>query len=313
MKKRYILRRVLGKTASQNLLARRPVENPVLRIVLMAHADASYTGFLFKPEFIRAGTQRQLPEKLAFLRKSLLVATASVFLLAFVDFLIWVDEMSTFKTVLLVIATIPSAIAFALNYEVVRRNEVVPGANDNLTGCGALLVLAERLKTQVPANVEIVYAVTGAEEVGLAGAVAMRNKMSSLWSRTNTIPIAVDTLSGGDLVLYQDGEVMPLHMPRWLANVAQRAAHNTEGLGSIATFDIPVGATDAAAFAYDGYDALAVGCVDPLVGAPKNYHLPSDTLENVDFDQVILAIDFVEKLVLELVSERLGKQKLPKA
>lgn len=312
-KRKYILRKLHGKAASQNLLARRqPVNNPDLRIVLLAHADAAFTGKMFDPELIRASTKREFPPQLQFLKKPLLTAVGSVFVLAAIDFWIWTDELTTFKTFLLLAASIPSTITFVLNFDVVRRNEVVPGANDNLSGCAALLLLAERQKNKIPGNVEIVYGVTGAEEVSLIGATALRDNMEQQWKRSNTVVVAVDTLCGGNLQILHDGEVVKLNLPYRLAQAVQKAAAKIEGLGQVPIFEVPTGGTDAVPFMYAGYEGLAIGCVDPEIGAPRNYHLPSDTLENVDFNQVLLAVDLIEGFVDEVIADRIKPQpKLP--
>mgnify|MGYP002624507492 CR=1 FL=1 len=40
--------------------------------------------------------------------------------------------------------------------------------------------------------------------------------------------------------------------------------------------------------------------IDRHLGTPRNYHLPSDTPDNLDYDEVIETIDFTEQLVHSL-------------
>ncbi|RMF16326.1 MAG: M28 family peptidase [Candidatus Dadabacteria bacterium] len=308
-KKRFVLRQVLPIAASQNLIARQPVDNPRLRIVLAAHADASFTGKMFDPEFVRKTNQRveNLPAAAGLLRKGLAVATYSCFALAVIDLWIWIAGLNLVNTILLAAASIPAAITFLVNYDVVRRNEVVPGANDNLSGCASLYLLAKRLDGRLPDGVEIDYVVTGAEEPGLCGARALRRQMRHRWDPRETIFIAVDTICNGELRIIRDGEVVPLDLPGWALDVANRAAQRTEGVERVEEFEVPVGATDAAAFAYGGYEAFGLTALDPDLGAPANYHWPTDDLEHLDFDDLLVATDFLEHLVDEIIQRRVGE------
>lgn len=65
---------------------------------------------------------------------------------------------------------------------------------------------------------------------------------------------------------------------------------------------IPVGATDALPFLRRGYEAAALTCIDPTIGAPRNYHHPTDTAENVSPEELRRAIDFAERLCLRLLA-----------
>lgn len=78
------------------------------------------------------------------------------------------------------------------------------------------------------------------------------------------------------------------------------------GSGRIESFVAPLGGTDASPFIQHGWDAVGLCCLDPELGAPRHYHLPSDTLENLDMDQLMRSIDVVEALARELVRRRLG-------
>ena len=62
----------------------------------------------------------------------------------------------------------------------------------------------------------------------------------------------------------------------------------------------PVGGTDALPFARRGYHATAITCIDPEIGAPRNYHHPSDAPENLDVAQLIDSVDFIELAVREI-------------
>ena len=65
-------------------------------------------------------------------------------------------------------------------------------------------------------------------------------------------------------------------------------------------FVIPTGATDAMPFLARGYAGLGIGCVDLEIGAPREYHWPTDTVENMDVAQFDVSIDYIETLVRRL-------------
>ena len=196
---------------------------------------------------------------------------------------------------------IPAVGAFLLNLDVVLRDHVVPGANDNLTGCAALPVLANRLLRDKPDDVELVFAISGAEEASLGGADAMARRKIEEWDPANTIVIAVDTLSGGDIrFVEKEGEIAPRSIDPELRHAIQRVARRDARFRKVHGLDMPIGASDALAFLHRGYRAVAVSCVDPEIGAPRNYHHPTDVPENIDRARFAESVDFIDQLVREL-------------
>src|SRR6185295_11706881 len=82
----FWLRRLLRHRPAQNMVATMPAAGPVrLRIVLIGHADAAPTGWIFKPNVVRAATNNYYPRPFRFLRKQLLGAIIAMFVLAFHD------------------------------------------------------------------------------------------------------------------------------------------------------------------------------------------------------------------------------------
>jgi len=298
-----LLRRLFKFVPSQNLIARAPAEGtPRLRIALVAHIDAAFTGTVFHPTLIRHGTKEPPIAALGFLRKSVLIATAAVFLFAAVDLAAWLWPAG-WQAAAGAILGIPPLIAFLFNAEVVLRNHVVPGANDNLTGCAGGVVLAERLKDDKPADVELVFIATGAEEAGTGGAYSLASDMSGgAWARENTVVLGIDSLSNGELRYMQDGEVVAMSIAPWLVELIEGVRATDPRFAQVRDFVIPSGATDCMPFLARGYDGVCLGCVDPSIGAPRHYHRPSDTPDNLDLEQLALSIDFVEAVVRALMA-----------
>lgn len=308
-KRGSLLRRLVRHVQSQNTVAIQPAKTePRLRVVLIAHADAAFTGWMFRPRLIRSGTGGGYPPRLNPLIKGLRVAVLCLVALGFLDLLIWLGAFSARDSWWLIgLLSLPPGLAAVLNLQVWLYDRAVPGAADNLSGCAALTQLVDRFAAQ-PAGeaVELVYVISGAEEAGTVGAQELASSRVGRWSTADTVVLAVDTLSGGELRLFLDGEVIPVPPAAWMINVARRVAARVPAAGALKPFHIPSGATDAAPFLYRGYDGIGLGVVDPEIGAPRNYHSVTDDLEHLDPEAVAVAVDVVEAVVREIVRVRIS-------
>ncbi|MDP8223154.1 MAG: M28 family peptidase [Candidatus Lernaella stagnicola] len=303
----YFLRRLFPWKPSQNLLATMPAEgDPDLRVVILGHADAAFTGFLFDPRNVKAFAKGP-PLGLKFLERSLTFATQTQFALAGFDLLrCFFGPLTLPLRPVEAILSIPGLLAFLLNLQMVMRNEIVPGANDNLTGCAALPLLAQRLAPHKPKNVEYVFGVTGCEEASLGGADALARVKKGEWDRNKTVILGLDGLTNGTLRFFQgEGEIVRTPIPTWIKEVCEATAGSESRFNEVTGFDIPVGGSDVAAFLAHGYDGVCLGCVDPELGSPRHYHWPTDTPENLDMDQFMMSVEFAEKLVHQLTAFKL--------
>jgi hypothetical protein len=307
----YLLRGLLPSVTGHNLLSRRPDPGsqapsgkpPRLRLVIMSHVDAAYTGWVFDPRLIRMATRPPPFKFLNFITKSMLVATVATLLLAVVDLCAWLGDGEVFWLALLL--GLAPALTFVFNLQVVLRDEVVPGANDNLTGCAASVELAKRL-ADLPADVELWCVSTGAEEAATGGAFRLAHQQLGRWNPADTVVLGIDSLSNGDLRWFVEGELLSVPPPRNLVGICQALAAEDADYAQVRAFQIPSGATDALPFLTLGYDALTLGCIDDSIGAPREYHRPSDTPDNLDFAQLDRSLVFAERVARRLVAERLG-------
>lgn len=291
-----ILRHLWPKTASQNLLATLPARGPMRRrIVLLAHVDSAYTGFLFRPSVLKV-LAAPPPKFLPFLQKQLALPLAGVAALAVFELASMFFELPRWPMFVLALPAVP---VFLLNAQIVLRNEVVPGAADNLTGCAAQVVLAEAYAKRRADDVEIVFGFTGAEEAGTGGALELVKAKRDEWSRDDTVVVILDTLSNGDLYQLEEGELYRIERPPELV-AAVDAAGVAAGRGPVPRYVVPAGGTDALPFLAYGYRAIALTCIDPVQNAPRGYHHPSDTVENVDPEQLVRSTDVAEHLIAEL-------------
>ncbi|MFW5739757.1 MAG: M28 family peptidase, partial [Myxococcota bacterium] len=196
----YVLRRLLAFKPSQNLIGTLPSQGePTLRIVFVAHIDAAFTGLAFDPRVVRAAG-RPKPFGLRALERPIAFATRAQAALAGIDLLrSVVGPLAIPLRPLELLLTLPSAMILIANLEILIRNQVVPGANDDLTGVAALPVLAHRLGAHKPPDVELVFVASGAEEASLGGSDALARDMEGIWDKERTVVIALDTLSLGEL------------------------------------------------------------------------------------------------------------------
>jgi acetylornithine deacetylase/succinyl-diaminopimelate desuccinylase-like protein len=300
----YLLRRLVPLVRSQNLIATisaagssRPVRR---RVVLTAHADAAPTGWMFEPAFLYL-IQRLVPQRPAILRRHMfgwLACLVVMIVLAVIRvttdwwwFPIWYGAL-----------TLASLVPLVLMLQIVWKHRIVPGANDNLSGCAALVVLAERLQSGLPDDCEVVLVVTGCEESGRGGAEALAREMRAEWPPPNTTFLVLDTISGGELRYMAEGEIWPIEPPSNLVELIQAVARET-GREALRAYHAPAGATDAAPLLLAGYDAVCFSRIDERIDLPRNYHLPTDRSGNLSCEQIIDTVDFVERLARRLASD----------
>jgi hypothetical protein len=287
----FVLRRLFPFRGSQNVLGTLPARGePRLRIVFLAHADAAFTGVVFRPEVTRFAKPGPL-------YKSLRVATGALAGLAAVDVAQLVFGRSRPLSLLRGVLSVPPLLATLLNLDVVLRAHVVPGAMDDLSGVAGMLLLARRLRLKKPDDVELVFVATGCEEAGMGGAQALARDFAGRWDPDRTVVVGLDGFANGELRWVLEGEIFPVPLAPWLSDLLAGVAASEPRFAEVRGFEIPVGATDAAPFALAGWPAVTLGCVDPERGTPRHYHLPSDTPENLDAEKVPMCVDFSERVV----------------
>lgn len=303
----YILRRLFPFKPSKNVLGTLPADgDPSLRIVFLGHADAAFTGMPFWPR-IAGLSAREGPESLKFLRRGVQLMVTTQLMLAGCDALrVLLGPLAAPLRPVEHVLTIPSWLTLLLNTHVILKNEIVPGANDNLSGSAALPVLARRLMSKRHPKVEYVFCVTGCEEASLGGADALAKHMEGRWDKESTVVIALDSISNGALRFHEiEGEVRPRRIADWLRDVLHRTAKSDARFSEVTGYELPVGATDAAAFQAHGWAAVGLTCLDPELGTPRHYHLPTDDPDHLDLNKLLFSIDFIEKLAEQIVAEKL--------
>jgi hypothetical protein len=172
----------------------------------------------------------------------------------------------------------------AIVTEIALRS-TVPGANDNASGVAGLVALAELAARRPPTGVRLLLVSCGAEESlqeGIRGFVARHRREldpGSTWF------LNLETVGSTRLIMLE-GEG-PIWMedyrdPSFRDLVARRAAET--GVGLERGFRARA-STDSVIPSRTGYPTAVLTSVTPW-GALANYHLPTDTPENVDYPTV---------------------------
>jgi len=193
-----------------------------------------------------------------------------------------------------------SALATAV-FEDVARSPIVPGANDNLTAVAVLVALAERLRAAPVDGLRVLLVSCGAEEVIQGGIYGFARRHFPQLDRDRTWFLNLETVGSPKLVMLE-GEgpvVMEDYHDRSFRDLVERAAIQAgaplqRGLRAR-------NSTDAVLPSRAGYPTATLASVDRHK-ALSNYHLMSDTPENLDYRTVAQALTVTEAVARELAA-----------
>lgn len=195
-----------------------------------------------------------------------------------------------------------SAIA-AMVFTDIARSPIVPGANDNLSAVALIVALAERLSERPVRGVRVLLVSLGAEEIlqgGIYGFIA-RHKPELDPSRSYFLNF--DTVGSPELIMLE-GEgttVMQDYCdPAFRDLVARAAQHAPSSTGGRMRRGMRSrNSTDAVIMSRAGYPTACFSSINRYKEL-SNYHLMSDTPENLVYETVMHAVSVTESVVHEL-------------
>ncbi len=285
----YLVRSLLFRRASQNVVS--PGNNPgaPLRLLLTAHYDAARSGYVFGERGIRIA-RRLSP------RWRLLLGPFRVVFWGGIAPLVpilgarmagidagWLSIAQLLPTVLLVLA------AFLLID--IALSKVVPGAYDNASGVAAVLSVAEQLRDEPTPNLDVWVVLPGSEECLAEGMRSYVRAHRGELERERTVLVNVDSVSYGS-VHYEtsEGPVISTAMDRGLTELCE-ALGATLGAAPLRSPLI----TDALPARIRKLRAITiVGAKDGL--PPPWYHTHDDVPERVEAPSLTAATEFVAGL-----------------
>jgi peptidase M28-like protein len=288
--RRRLFRRLLPRGTAHNVVAETGDRDTERTLVIHAHHDAARTSFLFDQRGVRA-LWKTFPRLLARLDRwpplmGLVIGGPA---------LVALGSLTGRRRPTLT-GTVLAAGTAAVMADM-QRNDVVPGANDNLTGVAALLELAPKLRDLRGLRVLLVS--TGAEEANQEGMLAFARRHFPALPREQTTFLCLDTIGSPRLVLIEGEGFLrmrpyPDAAKELVAAVARE--HQVElRRGLFFTF-----ATDGLVPLREGYQVASIGSVNEFL-VPDNYHSPTDTPDRVDYEAVAGAVRLAQG-----VAERLA-------
>ena len=283
---------VMEEKTTTNVVAQLGDPEAERTLVILGHHDAAHTGQVFDPTLLSVLGERfpgiieridtSLPQWWGLMAGPLMVAAGA----------------ATGRRKLAATGALVSAAGAAL-MEDIQRGEVVPGASDNLSSVAAMVALAEALKERPVPGLRVILASCGAEEILQGGIYGFCERRLAPLDREHTWVLNLDTVGSPSLVLLEgEGPVImedffDIGWRDLIARVAEREGiPMRRGMRARAS-------TDTVIPSRMGYPTACLVSVNRNK-ALDNYHMPSDTSENIRWATIGAATDLVEALAREL-------------
>ncbi len=292
-----IWRRLATKPrTTTNVVAELGAADAERTLVVLAHHDAAPTGFVFD-QSLQRWLARRFPGFVARANKSLPLwwpIVGSPLLTAL--------GALTNRRGLVAAGTAGTALTCVAGADI-GRMRIVPGANDNLSGVAALLGLAHRLSARPVEGLRVVLASCGAEEVLQGGVYPFVDRHLRPLDPSRAWVLNLDTVGSPTLVLLEGEGVL------WMEDYTDPSFRDLIAT-TAADAGIPLvrglkarSSTDSVIPSRAGYPTATVTSFEPDTKLLSNYHLPTDTPENVDYSTVGEALDLAEA-----AARRLGRR-----
>ncbi|MFL5855362.1 MAG: M28 family peptidase [Solirubrobacteraceae bacterium] len=282
------LRRLLPKATVRNVVAEAGDRDAARTLVLVAHHDAARTSFIFDETLPRALIDH-LPVVVDRLDR-----WPPLMGLVFLGPALVAAGSLAGRRGMVAMGTAMSAASAAVMADM-GTNEVVPGANDNLSAVAVLVRIAEALRDEPVKNVRVLLVSTGAEEANQEGMLAFARRHFAELPKETTTFLALEMLGSGELVVVEgEGFLRMYDYPEpfrdeLAAAGADAGVHVRRGLRT--TY-----ASDALIPRRAGYQCGMLCSVNEYL-LPREYHKPTDTPDRLDWDCVADGARLVEALV----------------
>lgn len=293
---RLLRRAVYPARTTVNVVASAGARDAPRTLVVLAHHDAHQTGRLYDQGLLRLA-HRHAPGLLARLKTS--------------PPQWWFGLAGPLLTVVgaLTGRRGPTRAALALNVIAtaavaeVARNPVSPGANDNLSGVAALVELAELLRERPIAGVRVLIVSCGAEEALQEGIRPFVARHASELDPRETAFLNLETVGSPRLIMLEgEGPIwMEDYTDPVFRDLVERCARESDirlerGFRARAS-------TDSVIPSRAGYPTATLTSITDW-GALANYHLPTDTPDNVDYGTVARAARLAYAVAQAVAADR---------
>jgi Peptidase family M28 len=283
-------RRLLPQRSCHHVLAELGPEDAERTIVVMAHHDAAHTAFFFNPAITETvGENAPWVFEQNDTSPPLMWPTVAGPAIVAAGAALGSRRLTGLGTFLSA-----GAAAFMAH---IGSGEVVPGANDNGTGCVAQIALARALADRPPENTRILFLSTSEEALCEGMGLFMERHAAEL-PRDRTFFLCLDTI-GSPRLLVLRGEGM-LKLREYPAESLDLFDSTADELGIDLFPNLRLrNATDGIFPLAAGYQCVSVASCNQWKN-PSNYHWKTDTPGNVDYDTVADAIRLSEAAIRKL-------------
>ena len=259
----YLLRNSLPHAPSQNVIAVIPPAGEVYRqVVLVGHLDSQRSVFWFATDLL-----------VKIYAITSFVDIYGVFLAILVYILAILTQVQFFAWIGLILALFHFLAWFT--GVTADLGGYSPGANDNASGVGTVLALAERLRGQPLQNTEVRLAFTGCEETGCDGMIALIKENGNMLREA--LFIDFDSVGIGDSVCYikSEGNLRRCHISPDVEGLLKEVG---EPFGLVPISTPPTGAfTEGGTLWEYGFKAASFFTYNRGFPVPPEWHRLTDT------------------------------------
>jgi peptidase M28-like protein len=282
------LRRALSRATVRNVVAEAGDPAAQRTLVLVAHHDAARTSFIFDPTIPRAFVDHLSPVADRLDRWPPLMV-----LVALAPAVVAAGSLGGRRGVVTA-GTVVCAGSAAVMADM-GTNEVVPGANDNLSSVAVLVAVAEALRERPVKGLRVLLVSTGAEEANQEGMLAFGRRHFDRLPRETTTFLALEMLGSGELTIIEgEGFLRMYDYPEAFRD--ELAAAGAEAGVALRRGLRTTYASDALIPRRAGYQCAMLCSVDEHL-LPSEYHKPTDTPDRVDWDCVADGARVAETLI----------------
>jgi hypothetical protein len=284
-------RRMLPTRSAHHVLAEMGPPDAERTIVVMAHHDAAHSAFFFNPAITEAvGENAPWVFENNDTSPPLMWPTVAGPAVVAAGAALGSRKLTTLGTLLSA-----GSAAFMAH---IGASEVVPGANDNGTGCIAQIAIARALAERPSENTRVLFLSTSEEALCEGMGMFMERHAAEL-PVDRTFFLCLDTLGSPNLLVLR-GEGM-LNLREYPAPSLELLDSTADELGIEMPFrDLRLrNATDGIFPLAAGYQCVSVASCNQWKN-PSNYHWKTDLPENVDYGTVADAVRLSEAVIRKL-------------
>jgi Peptidase family M28 len=280
------LLRVPPLVKSQNIIGKHTTAaTSAPKLLLMAHYDSAPVSFLYRRQ-TKDGFRNSIRVSMLLMALAVPVVGLSYHL-----------PQNQYLLVIRILLAIYFLLQATLGTIDFFRKGYTNGASDNATGVVAAVATAIKLKEKLKnCNLEVVL--TSAEEAGMIGAYHYWQECCQ--QKPPHYVINFDTLGAGSLkIITQSGSLTAITYQNVVAQTALQVAKTDARFRNVLPDSWHTADFDTAWFARAGVPCLTLAALD-TDGTMPNIHRPEDTLDHVDTQPMLQAIELAETVGVQL-------------